>query len=1113
MAKKIFRLHENGPTEKTGWFKSGTITSKHLETIKIDGKDVATSIPTPFATIDLVKSAFKWVAENGIKGNTAQHKLVSDAFDVAQLFYSSPKFAEKVRIVTWSPKKRLEDLIENGTKNHKKYAKTLSLFWDQDSVDDIGEDKVLYNFESTKELFFILNRENNNIIGSTSPATLFIASPDLRKVTENLEIKIGQDKLFDEKYASLAERESSFIKYIYALSKQHDFSLFFPEVYRYLNKATDSIEIKLRKEIANLNSDSLNKYPKCTVFENKNEICEILGIELGVQETDSSKILLESDFVIESDFKPDENVKPLVLPRQTFSKKWTYTTEGIIWEKNTVVPDKNKFNPKESKLPEQHDNYYWLTIGNFLEDKIIKLPYPIDGKKFICCNSEKCLLPLSATFFKYFKAKRASELLTIKEQSGGNIEVELEIPVKKGKILFTKKYTELDKNICNLDIHLAVFPFFKSKNLKTTYIGLLDDRGNAEFSDDLNISCIKNGEKLKVGSPITRNPGEGNELISKYYKLEKQPDVLGVLSSLTSGFVIPILSEASGTTKINFAIDFGTTNTHIEYKYEGREPVSLDNTTSLPLWQSLIDRNKNKEPQYTNNEITFEQEILPRLFHSDNKSLRFPLRTALVYNKNVDFTKKVDIVREANSYLLLEKINVPNYLAEEKQLKWSNFANNTEYERKIETYIEFLTTIVFYKALQLGGSHTKTTIIWFYPVSMGSYEREILSKLWSSVYKRVFNLESSDTIAIKEIPESIAPYLFYKSSAEGLSLSIDIGGGTSDIAVFDENDEKAQLISSFKFAGNTIFGDGYYSGDQNQGNSDNNGFVKTFKDEAQETVKDDEQKSQILEKILNDKNSADFSSYLFFLEQEDESSFSYTRLLQKNKKLKLSILVFYAAIAYYSAKLLKKSGVGIPKNILFSGGASKSASIIDPSKKNLKILAAMFKFFFESIYKEKAKVEVKIILSDIPKEVTCKGALKANIDNIGNIDESPIKFWIGGTNGNLEGVYDRENVRNTLKYGDLDDSKKEEIENSIKDFYSILDEYKGTINIESKYGIGLEAYLIFENMRNNGLKDFLGRGINTYHKKDDARIEETLFFYPLIGILNKLSYELADEKN
>ena len=70
---KVYRLHEG--QDGTGWFVSSPISKNQLETIKTEGKDVATSIPSPFARIDLVKSAFRWVADNGISGTSAQHKL------------------------------------------------------------------------------------------------------------------------------------------------------------------------------------------------------------------------------------------------------------------------------------------------------------------------------------------------------------------------------------------------------------------------------------------------------------------------------------------------------------------------------------------------------------------------------------------------------------------------------------------------------------------------------------------------------------------------------------------------------------------------------------------------------------------------------------------------------------------------------------------------------------------------------------------------------------------------------------------------------------------------------------------------------------------------------
>ncbi len=105
---KVYRLHEG--QDGTGWFTSSPVSKNQLVTIRTEGKDVATSIPSPFARIDLVKSAFRWVADNGITGATAQHKLVSDALDVAQLFFIYPKHKDSVKIVAWNPTERFEQL-------------------------------------------------------------------------------------------------------------------------------------------------------------------------------------------------------------------------------------------------------------------------------------------------------------------------------------------------------------------------------------------------------------------------------------------------------------------------------------------------------------------------------------------------------------------------------------------------------------------------------------------------------------------------------------------------------------------------------------------------------------------------------------------------------------------------------------------------------------------------------------------------------------------------------------------------------------------------------------------------------------------------------------------
>ena len=123
---KVYRLHDG--QDGTGWFVSNPITKDQLNNIKTEGKDVATSIPSPFARIDLVKSAFAWVADNGITGQTAQHKLVSDALDVAQLFFLYPIHKDKIKIVSWNPEHRFDNLAKDVGR-HSTFADTLKIFW------------------------------------------------------------------------------------------------------------------------------------------------------------------------------------------------------------------------------------------------------------------------------------------------------------------------------------------------------------------------------------------------------------------------------------------------------------------------------------------------------------------------------------------------------------------------------------------------------------------------------------------------------------------------------------------------------------------------------------------------------------------------------------------------------------------------------------------------------------------------------------------------------------------------------------------------------------------------------------------------------------------------
>ncbi len=1055
---KVFRLHQG--QEGTGWFVSAAIDNDALRTIKTEGKDIASSIPSPFARIDLVKSAFDWInyqissivgaypqgvaisredkikIRETIEGKTAQNKLISDALDVAQMFYKYPMINDKIEIIAWKPKDRFKDLIENSLNNrHKVFAETLSIYWEQDSVAQADQGNlILYNFEHVNRLYFVINKNTKQVIGGSSPATLFFAAPDAKNSINGLEIRCGQDILLDDIFFPLHKREVSFIEYMYAFAKQsNNFSILFPEVSKYLDNIRDYLlEDSMRTVVANLNNGSITNYQQCHISFDQQDYCEILGLRLGTEKS-------------------------------------------------------------------------------FLEDKIIELPYSIDSSKFKTCGAKKHLLPVTQAFIRQYGIENIEQYCRIEERAGGGVEAILDVPVQNGTLQYRKLYHQ--NGIVKLKVHLAILPFLKPVQCNIDYtIGIIDDRPDKTVN--ISLSCLNNGQELQVsGSSVVRNPGI-DDVKSIYYKFNSPFDSVSFGIGSVKNIIIPKLTPCSENDDVTFAIDFGTTNTHIEYSIGGNNSIPLDNIGTSPLWQSIMDRNnRNIDPEIFANEETFENEMLPYTISTLDSHFKFPLRTAIVFNKEYSFSKNDPYVlfQHVNNFLLYEKRTVPkHYLKPDTQLKWSNYSEDKD-ELKVNAYIEYLLTIVFYKALLLGANPANTKIIWFYPVSMAGAENSdgelgIFIKLWKSAYKKVFKLDNTNNLI--QIPESVAPYLFYKHHhVSGLSLSIDIGGGSSDIAVFDEHSENAILISSFKFAGNAIFGDGYSTKGE-KGNSDSNGWVKTFLGEA--NIVAGKEYEGILKDILSRKDSADFSNFLFSLENNKSKNFSYTRLIEKNKKLKLSILVFYGALAYYSANLLKKSEIEIPKNILLSGTAAKSASMLDSSSENLNNLSSMFKFIFEKVFDKKLDREIILKVSPNPKELTCNGALGSGITE--SIVENTIKFWLGGVN---DGIWDKaidkeKDVENTPTYEMINDISKASLKKSILEFYSLLDEYIKTVRFDTKFLIEQGAYDKFIEIREGDIDDFLSRGLKAFHKKEKRHIEETLFFYPLVGILNKLTYELAN---
>ncbi|MCY4299766.1 MAG: hypothetical protein OXC61_10780 [Flavobacteriaceae bacterium] len=1106
----VFRLHHGKQGE--GWFNSSQFTNEQLETIKTESKEVATSIPSPFAQIDLYKSAFKKLIESDLDSSetTAHHRLVSYALDIGELFYLShtDRLKNLMRVVPWYPKDRFNENSNLSSKAHKRCFDLMNLYWHQDQdANNLGS---LYNFSKVKRLYFLVERENGHILGATSPITLFFASPDVVKYRNQFQ-GIQNYPFFDEDNPrQLQDRSPDYIEYLYSFANQDLFSTYFPEFNKYLEKVKNQLSSEFRRRLTEL-GDYNPSY--CRISSNPNEFCEIHDVFiLSVQQQGDDrkkKIQNESDFVINSTRRqPKDSFLPLVLPDKPFQSQWNYTTKGVKWQMKSSINDENHSKEDESILPNASDLYPWLTIHNFLEREIIKIPYTVDNVNFISCGnaSVRYLLPIKPLFFKYFTVSDAKRLLSFKIHSSDTVYAELSIPVKNNQnIVFTKRYSKSEKNIHEIYTHVSIFPFFKRKDKELNYyVGILDNRygENSDYDNDP-IICqfYNNGNQLKVLNEGYRNTERSGVLVSKYYNT-KSFESIQIQTQQVKGMILPKFSSVNENREIKFAIDFGTTNTHIEYKLQG-DSRAFDNAIKLPLWRSLLDRDHHPESDALpfSHEETFFQEMFP---HSDvglksSSDFKFPVRTALTRNVSEKTSNYQEVILKSNNYLLLEKLDYPKYLELTTDLKWKDSKTGNS-DNLIKAFIEFLITIVYYKSLLLGGNPNRTKIVWLYPLSMSHERINTLKKVWSDSYDKVFKEDAVEKNLIS-VSESLGPYYHYLDQNIGQSLSIDIGGGSTDIAVFNDK-EDPEFISSFKFGGNAVFGDGYPLSRYKR-KFEQNGFVRLFLDNSEfieEITRDSLNKKDIIKEILERKESVDFSNYLFSLKYDSESNFDYTVKLSRIPALKPVFLTFLGAILYYSAKTMKNKGSLPPKTIIFSGRASQLIQVIDQNPKKTAFISFVNDIFKSLFENDSIKIDVKQELN-FPKEITSKGAL--NIDEQVDNDIAKV-FWIGNTESVLE--IDKSTPVSISK---IDDNEKNKIIKSITDFYEVLDSVlENSVLWKAKSKKVVEK---FKGIRAENLEGYFDKGINSFYSGNDLPIEETLFFYPLIGVLNDLVYYLSEE--
>lgn len=1116
---KVLRYHEG--SDKYGWDVSKKLNSNDISQIEDpNGASVEreiTSIPSPFARIDLVNTAFKEVADKNPDGKTIYHKMVSDSLDVGQILFEIDKYSSDIEIIPWNPQRELQNLLDSPNSGNKALGESLKLFWDQDAEQ--------YNFNKIHSLYLINYKRGPNelnIIGGTSPVSLFFTSANNYNLNNFV---AGRDRFFDEEYNPLYKRSPEYIKYIFALRRTIPyFSDDFKNFDDYLTQTLPLLTEELRNEITQMDDNYYNNLPNLDVGGG-GQNAEIFGYNLK-KATKNTKHIRNSGFKLNSEKNNAKENPVLVLPNDTITDQIKYVIDD--WDSHNKAPSYDPKPIEDRILPFDGSQYPYLTISDFLEPVLICSPLPFFSEYFkTFLNKENgYLLPLKPLFFDYFSIadlnnKKVGFEMT--QLAGGNVTVTLKLPVQNGKFVVFKRtyfkpvnsqtepnYSEEKNNgaIIENAINLGITPFYKFPvNIQPEYnLAFYNFKSPNPLFGSINFDLdFYNSENqiLEHRDIVQKNQirfmnEEGIDGFS--YVIQNNFDYVQIKHNYATGILIPKFNKeiTNGVEQFTFGIDFGTSNTHIEFLGSNSgsvtQALSFDGSEKHHLGFLIdIDEYGAQNPFIK----LAKSDLIPsQIIKGSN--YEFPQRTAMAHHRGLNFDQPLFSMGNSTIPFYYERESLSMFTKITTNLKWDL---SDESKKLMYSFFEELIKKIRDKILLNNGNINTAKIVWSYPASMPNFQ---LIPLEEKLNQAIVKYLGNEVSKIK-ICESLTPFIHYvkEHGAGDLTnpvISVDIGGGTSDVAIY--SGENPILFTSYRFAADSIFGDNYNR------TININGFVIKFKEIIGSKIDNNglNNISTVLNEIEKRNNSMDYINALFSIENNPEVrrrniNISLLEELKNANEFKIIFLLFYTAQIYHIALIFKAKNYDPPSKIAFSGTASKLFNIIDASQ-DKKLLAKLAKIIFE-IISEKQISNFQILMEANPKELGAKGAV--HYADMEEIDLNEIK----------EILVDRETLLSENRTFDYS-SKNEFEESALRDYSNFLQMFlhlDEKISFSENFGIDktmlnkTDLFLKGEmkNAMKQGVENRLNPGLT-----EDEKITETFFFYPLTGSLGALAYKIIN---
>ncbi len=1133
-----------------------------------------TSIPSPFARLYLFDTAFRMVNSNiNARELTMYHVLVSHCLDMLELLFQAGNSADLTYKV-WNRDERLSHLNSKAgaagglTRHpHQILAKALEL----DMRNELA---------SLQQ--FTLIYYKGALLGGTSPLSLVFTSPNWEQERQNKYIDAPKSTtgrtFFQNEYVALQSRDEGFVTYLRRLYDQYGSTLLRGGFKDYLYKVFFDGPVALPIEP----NTTLANFDLIQIGVDGNSTLQVVpGLALyKVREADVLADIEEgSDFVMQPTValyqRESRNgattgvPRPLALAsRMDVAGRYVKNTN---WNTQTVIMRSLLNNLSEGGLLADRylpgvDNvkYPFVTTDDFLEDFLVKMPFKLNSGRFFTGVVGDCefLLPIRKEYFNFFRTEDLARQLTIITTDQGLdkiVTATLRIPIRNNRTVEFKKQYNLSQEQTSLNFRagLAFFPFYKItvpepylqglNQYNVMLADLSDDTTNFRAADSIRFyqtdQTIANQWKpLGVPTPETRSP-KANSPATYFYKVPQAFDLMEIKLERSGvpyrGLILPKFTviDQKGFKPFTFAIDFGTSNTHVAYTDTTTgnvEPKALTvSDTKVQLDQDelqMVTLNKPYDGYEVQNtydryrlpvsygslpqfDSLIRREFVPAILGKEFGSpFLFPLRTA-VY-------EKIGMSESVGGDNLFSKLNLGfNIDLEEAptgvnryvtNLKWlfENQPGDTLNRPRVRAFFETLLLLIRNKVILNQGNVQETKIVWLAPSSMRAQTEDNLVDEWQNACRRVFG--TTNNFRAAPVSESLAPYFYLiKKGVRPFAdtVNVDIGGGTADLMLFMRGQNR-YLNTSFRFAGYDIWGGGL--NDQGHpAHTKDNGFVKNYINFKRSLSQTPAREDNIFDAFLHDQDltAEDVVSLLF----KYNDHFKFEQSIKDGKPaLRIVLYLHYSAIVYHLVQLIEAHQLSLPRYLTFTGRGSQYLNMLGSRSRLIEFTKLLFKAYTTL----PIPPDFEVILTDNPKETTANGAVlyensvsdKAQYENR---ESSP--YWGNEPDKPVDFTYRR------TKVGDMRSNREfhESVLLNMKNFLEKTLKDPDIAYFMSQYNITTpEKYydlLVGPDVTRGGwLYDSYMLARMAMEQNANEALSETFFFLPLKHSLYELSKYIAE---